>query len=111
MDVYEAIRTRKSVRAWSAKTVEEDVLDRVLGAARLAPSARNAQEWRFVVVRDPVLRGRLGAEASAHGVHRRGADRARLLRGDQRPGDALRAGCLSHRRGHRDGPPQPRGGG
>ena len=67
MDVYEAIRTRKSVRAWSARAVEEDVLDRVLGAARLAPSARNAQEWRFVVVRDPVLRGRLGAEASAHG--------------------------------------------
>jgi nitroreductase len=65
MDVYEAVRTRKSVRAWSAKAVEEDVLERVLSAARLAPSARNLQEWRFVVVRNPGLRRRLGEEAAA----------------------------------------------
>jgi nitroreductase len=65
MDVYEAIRTRKSVRAWSERPVEEDRLERVLSAARLAPSARNGQEWRFVVVRDPALRRRLGVEAAA----------------------------------------------
>jgi nitroreductase len=65
MDVYEAIRTRKSVRAWSEQPVEEDRLERVLSAARLAPSARNGQEWRFVVVSDPVLRRRLGVEAAA----------------------------------------------
>jgi nitroreductase len=65
MDVYEAIGTRKSVRAWSGRAVEEDVLDRVLCAARLAPSARNGQEWRFVVVSDPGLRRRLGVEAAA----------------------------------------------
>lgn len=64
MDVYEAIRTRKSVRAWRDRPVPEDVLERVLDAARRAPSARNLQEWRFVVVSDPQLRRRLGREAA-----------------------------------------------
>jgi nitroreductase len=65
MDVYDAIRTRKSVRAWSDRPVEEDRLERVLSAARLAPSASNRQEWRFVVVSDPDLRRRVGIEAAA----------------------------------------------
>lgn len=52
MDVYQAIRTRKSVRAYSSRTVSEDLLERILDAARLAPSANNFQEWRFVVVKD-----------------------------------------------------------
>jgi len=44
MDVYEAIRTRKSVRAWEDRDIPEDVLTRVLEAGRLAPSAKNMQE-------------------------------------------------------------------
>jgi nitroreductase len=64
MDVYEAIRTRKSVRAYRDEPVAEDVLDRIFDAARLAPSARNAQEWRFVVVRDPSVRARIATEAA-----------------------------------------------
>lgn len=69
MDVYEAIRTRKSVRAWADRDVEEDVLERVLEAGRLAPSAKNLQEWRFVVVRDDETRKRLvPAAADQHFV-------------------------------------------
>ena len=52
MDVYEAIRTRKSVRSYLDREIKDDVLSRILGAGRLAPSARNDQEWRLVVVRD-----------------------------------------------------------
>jgi nitroreductase len=59
MDVYEAIRTRKSVRAFSEQDVPEEVLSRILEGARLAPSASNRQEWRFVVVRDAATRARL----------------------------------------------------
>ncbi len=59
MDVYEAIRTRKSVRAWAERDVPEDALKRVLAAGRLAPSAKNLQEWRFVVVRDAQKRAQL----------------------------------------------------
>jgi nitroreductase len=50
VDVYEAIKARRSIRAYKPDAVPEDVLRRVLEAARLAPSARNRQEWRFLVV-------------------------------------------------------------
>lgn len=56
MTVFEAIQQRQSVRSWQKQEVEEEKLDRILEAARLAPSARNRQEWRFVVVRDPGIR-------------------------------------------------------
>ena len=59
MDVYTAIRTRKSVRAFRDRDVPEEVLTRLLEATRLAPSASNRQEWRFVVVRDAETRKRL----------------------------------------------------
>ena len=59
MTVHEAIGARRSVRAYQDKPIEEDKLRRVLEAGRLAPSARNMQEWKFVVVRDRRLRGRL----------------------------------------------------
>jgi len=52
MSVMEAIRTRKSVRSFLNKPVEDEKLNKILEAARLAPSARNLQEWRFVVVHD-----------------------------------------------------------
>ena len=65
MDVYQAIATRKSVRAFQDKDVAEEVITRLLGAARLAPSASNRQEWRFVAVRDATTRKRLAQ--AAHG--------------------------------------------
>lgn len=63
MDVSEAIRNRRSVRKYQTRNIENDKLDRVLETGRLAPSARNLQEWRFVVVRDGSRRKRL-AEAA-----------------------------------------------
>ena len=63
MDVYEAIRTRQSVRRYRPDPVPDDVLNRVLEAMRLAPSAGNKQPWRFVVVRDAETREQL-AEAT-----------------------------------------------
>ena len=59
MNVMDAIQTRRSIRAYLNKPVEEEKLMRVLEAARLAPSARNTQEWKFVVVRDKATRDRL----------------------------------------------------
>jgi nitroreductase len=64
MDVMEAILSRKSVRSYLDKDVEKEKLDRVLEAARMAPSASNRQEWRFVVVTDAEKRRRLAAEAA-----------------------------------------------
>jgi nitroreductase len=64
MDVYEAIRARKSVRAFLDRPVEEGTLRRVFDAARGAPSARNDQEWRFVAVRERHTRERIAEEAA-----------------------------------------------
>ena len=41
MDVSEAIQKRRSIRKYQNRKVEEDKLDRVLDAGRLAPSAKN----------------------------------------------------------------------
>ncbi len=59
MDVYEAIKTRRSVRAYKPDPIDREVLLKVLNAARLAPSASNRQEWRFVVVTDHEKRQRM----------------------------------------------------
>ncbi len=63
MNIYEAIATRKSVRAFQDRDIPEDLLTRLLEAARLAPSACNRQEWRFVVVRDADTRKKLAQAA------------------------------------------------
>jgi len=63
MDVYEAITTRKSVRAFKERDVPEEVITRLLDAARKAPSASNSQEWRFVVIRDPETREKISQAA------------------------------------------------
>jgi len=63
MDVYEAISRRKSVRSFRDREIPEEVISWLFGAARLAPSASNRQEWRFVAVRDPAVRRRLSKAA------------------------------------------------
>jgi nitroreductase len=63
MDVYEAISRRKSVRAFREREIPGEVISRLFGAARLAPSASNRQEWRFVAVRDPAVRRQLARAA------------------------------------------------
>lgn len=59
MDVFEAIRERRSVRKYKPDPVSEEQLNTLLEAARWAPSWANTQCWNFVVVRDPQLKERL----------------------------------------------------
>jgi len=56
MELYEAIDHRYSVRDYKSLDVEAEKLMRILDAGRVAPSARNLQNWKFVVVRDPVVK-------------------------------------------------------
>jgi nitroreductase len=56
MDVFHAIKLRRSIRAYQDKPIEEEKLQRVLEAGRLAPSAKNRQEWKYVLVKDNELR-------------------------------------------------------
>jgi nitroreductase len=63
MDLMQAIRARRSIRNFLDKYVEEELLLAVLEAGRLAPSARNMQDWRFIVVRDAATRSLLAKAA------------------------------------------------
>jgi len=64
MDVAQAIRSRYSCRNYSNRPLEREKLNAVLEAARLAPSAKNLQDWRFVVVTDEQTKKRLAAAAN-----------------------------------------------
>jgi nitroreductase len=59
MDIYETIRERTSVRAYRQDEIEESKIDRILEAARLAPSGKNGQPWTFIVVRNEETRKKL----------------------------------------------------
>ena len=52
MDFYNTIKTRRSVRSYIEKPVPEDILERILNAARIAPSANNIQPWHYIVVKE-----------------------------------------------------------
>ena len=47
------IRSRRSSRQFKDRPVERETVTRILDAARYAPSARNSQPWRFLVLSDP----------------------------------------------------------
>lgn len=64
MDVFEAIERRFSCRSYKDTPIERQKLERLLDAARLAPSAKNFQDWRFVVVTEPALKAELAAAAN-----------------------------------------------
>jgi nitroreductase len=59
VDFYETVSYRLSIRSYKPDPVPEDVLNRVLEAGRLAPSAKNLQPWKFIVVRDAEQRALL----------------------------------------------------
>jgi nitroreductase len=52
MDVFEAIRTRRSIRKYKPEPIPAEKLGTILEAARLAPSAGNHQPWRFIIVQN-----------------------------------------------------------
>jgi len=59
MEVLEVLRARRSVRRYKPDPVDREVLLRVLEAGRIAPSAKNVQEWKFVVVENAETRKKL----------------------------------------------------
>jgi nitroreductase len=60
MDLREALYTTRAMRRVSDRPIPDDVQARILDAAVRAPSGGNAQNWRFLVVDDPDVKGQLG---------------------------------------------------
>lgn len=64
MHVLEAIERRRSVRAYSNRPVDPEILRRLVEAAHQAPSSWNLQPWEFIVVTDPEVKKRLRVAAN-----------------------------------------------
>ncbi|MEM3616540.1 MAG: nitroreductase family protein [Candidatus Bathyarchaeia archaeon] len=63
MDVFEAIMGRRSIRAFKEVGISQENVEKLIDAARWAPSAGNIQPWEFIIVRNPETKKRL-AEAA-----------------------------------------------
>jgi len=63
MDALEALRTRRSIRSFTAKPVSREIIEQIIDGARLAPTANNMQPWEFIVVTDEATRGQIAGVA------------------------------------------------
>jgi nitroreductase len=59
MELFEAIKTRRSIRRYKSDPVDDKKIEAILEAGRWAPSWSNTQCWRFIVVRDPKIKARV----------------------------------------------------
>jgi nitroreductase len=64
-EILDLIKSRQSDRKYSNKPIEQEKLDRIIEAGRMAPSACNAQPWKFIIVTDPDLVEDVAKAASA----------------------------------------------
>lgn len=67
MEIYQCIRSRVTVREFKPAPVPPRVVNKMLRAARWAPSARNRQPWQFIVVQDRQTLSQIGSIASSGG--------------------------------------------
>ena len=82
MNLSDVIKTRRSVRKFAPESVTDELIDKLLSAAMLAPSAGNQQPWHFAVITDPDMKKKMHIFASVDeadigqsgvGPHRLGA--------------------------------------
>ncbi|MCM8830175.1 MAG: nitroreductase family protein [Candidatus Omnitrophica bacterium] len=58
-EVLKVLKERRSIRRYQEKEVPEDVIKDIIDCARFAPTARNLQPWKFVVITDGLLRKKI----------------------------------------------------
>ena len=63
MDVFEAIKNRRSIRVFTPEEVSEEEIEKIIDAGRHAPSAGNIQPWEFIVIRDSRTKRKLSEAA------------------------------------------------
>ena len=66
MDVFEAIRTRRSIRKFKDQDVSDEMIEKILTAGTWAPSGMDNQPWRFAVIRDKQMKSEI-AKLTIHG--------------------------------------------
>jgi len=68
MDIFEAIKNRRSVRRFEDRPVPEEVVRKIVEAGQWAPSACNRQDWKFIVVDSAEVKEKILRETTAHFV-------------------------------------------
>jgi nitroreductase len=59
-DIIDVITSRKSIRRYRPDPIPDEMIDKILEAARWAPTGENYQPWRLIVIRDRETRNRIG---------------------------------------------------
>ncbi len=59
MGVFDTIKDRRSIRTYKDERIPKDKLEKLLEAARFAPSAGNGQHWKFIVVENEKIKNQL----------------------------------------------------
>jgi nitroreductase len=68
-EVLKTIRTRRTIRRFKSDPIEDEKLQTILDAGRWAPSFSNLQPWRFIVIKNPGLKGALDEAARKNVLH------------------------------------------
>ncbi len=101
MEFTQTIERRRSIRKFKEDQITDEMIEQLLTAARLAPSGSNIQPARFVVVKDPAMRERLGTSTPYKFITRAPvifvccADRASLATRNRRVGELLETGAFT----------------
>lgn len=59
VDILDVINTRKSIRRYTPDPIPDEIIDKILEAARWAPSGENEQPWKLIAVRNPETREKI----------------------------------------------------
>ncbi len=68
MDAIDCIMTRRSIRKYDKKEVSKDIINKILAAAMMAPSAHDQRPWRFLVITDKKLLEKAANVYKYHGM-------------------------------------------
>lgn len=68
MEIFDAIKNRRSIRRFEDRSVPDELIRKIVEAGQWAPSACNRQDWKFIVVDSEEVREKLLKETTAHFV-------------------------------------------
>ncbi len=97
MELMKEIKNRVSARSFRNKSVEKDVITRILEAGRVSISAKNRQPWRFIVIDDPIMKKKGWKSCIRSGICRKCRRNHCGMLNQYRVCNAERAVIISHR--------------
>lgn len=61
MDIFEVLDNRKTIRKFDSYIPSKEEIERIIESARLAPSAMNTQNWKFIAVYNSEIKEKMAA--------------------------------------------------